>query len=676
MEQTASEFGDLKIDPATGVPYAYVFQFPISGFDTSDFGFGYGSRNDRFCMETVSGQCTAYGYHLGRDTLVSKTPAGTVVVSPADGIVRLSTDMAYGGYGSDTKANPAYKGCLLVLEHEFPNGQPVTTLLGHVSCEKNVAYDPDAKTGNPSVGTIVRRGQYVAHVAHYWAGATTEADWHHVHWAMRKGPFNASNVAAFVKGYTKKSEFTIDPDTGALTHPDWLDPFLVVAANGDPALLASANVRHHPSGSLLEDESGAYWLVLNGTDIAPVSAAVLASERYDPARAVRVADEEIGCFAKAPALAPHGPVVLYQRPNSSTVVMAYANLGLRYDVIRWEALLSWGFDAGDLTADPSQIQFYETQFLHAGFRLLRPGTLVKGDAESEVAIVTTEQKRLPIASADVFEALGFGWERVVTIPQEVLTQVAGPRENGIVVDAEFIHACAVPPPCPDPGTCGGGGPDEPDPSGPELCNGLDDDGDGQIDEVFLCAAGSLGGVCITSCNTAGQLLCTAPSCSWGACQPYPEVCDNTIDDDCDGATDCADAACTASSSCTEGTVELHVSYAGPASPGSIHLEAWWQPPNAPPRPWGTVPECADGASGDGLLDCTFAVPAGTSPFEFQVILPDGRFWGDLSCTPQGGCGNTVGTLTVTSGNGSVAVSLVPNNQNNQPYYNGWIANLP
>lgn len=684
MPEPGTDENALSLDPNTGIPYAYVVQFPISGFDASDFGFGFASENTRFCLQSKNGQCTAYGYHLGRDTIVKKTPVNTEIIAPADGIVRLSTNVTYGGYGSDTQSNPNYRGCLMVLEHEFQNGQHVTTLLGHAMCESDVTYDAAKKTGNPSVGAYVKRGQYLGHVGHYWAGADQSLDWHHVHWGMRYGAFDAGNVNAFVRGYAPKSEFTIDPKTNMWTHPQWVDPFVIISANSDPAQAAMADVRHHPSGTLLEDPYGSFWLVVNDKTIAPISPDMMFGDRYDSSRAVVVSEDELNCYAINAAVDPLGPVTLYQRPNSSTVVMAYANTKQRYDVIRWEALVSWGYDADSLTADAKTIVAIESGYAPKGYRMMRPGTLVKADESSEVAIVTNQQTRQAIASADVFEAMGFSWSKVVSIPQSVLDAVAGPRENALI-DLPSIHACAMQPVCPGGGNCGGGG----NPLPVEVCNGLDDDGNGQIDEIFLCKLGSKGGGCITKCNTAGSLVCEAPSCSWGSCEPYPEDCTNTIDDDCNGLTDCDDPACNGIPACApsspdagvpdagggDSSVPLHFVYNGPAMVGTIQLFAWWQPPQAKVREWNLVAECQDAVPGDGILDCTFSVPSGTSPFEFQVNLPNGGFWGDESCNPLGGCGSPVGNVTVQTPNGKLAVTMKQNNKDGLPYFNGRVESI-
>ena len=106
------------------------------------------------------------------------------------------------------------------------------------------------------------------------------------------------------------------------------------------------------------------------------------------------------------------------------------------------------------------------------------------------------------------------------------------------------------------------------PNAPELCNGLDDDCDGQIDEGFgvgiACTVGV--GACMVSgatrCAADGSIFCDAPPPP----APTPEVCDG-IDNNCnglideefdtdgDGAPDCSDN-CPGLSNPTQADVDL------------------------------------------------------------------------------------------------------------------------
>ena len=78
------------------------------------------------------------------------------------------------------------------------------------------------------------------------------------------------------------------------------------------------------------------------------------------------------------------------------------------------------------------------------------------------------------------------------------------------------------------------------PGASELCNYLDDNCDGSVDEDF----GDLGAVCEVgegACNRIGETICSSDAhgteCSVVPGDPSAELCGNNIDDDCDGDVD-------------------------------------------------------------------------------------------------------------------------------------------
>ena len=68
----------------------------------------------------------------------------------------------------------------------------------------------------------------------------------------------------------------------------------------------------------------------------------------------------------------------------------------------------------------------------------------------------------------------------------------------------------------------------------ETCNGADDNCDGTADDGFACIAGSVSS-CMTSCGSVGTTTCSA-ACAAGPCVAPAEMC-NGVDDDCDGTID-------------------------------------------------------------------------------------------------------------------------------------------
>jgi len=154
------------------------------------------------------------------------------------------------------------------------------------------------------------------------------------------------------------------------------------------------------------------------------------------------------------------------------------------------------------------------------------------------------------------------------------------------------------------------------PGAVEGCNSVDDDCDGVVDPSCSCrdgderGCGSDLGVCV-----AGVERCTGGV--WGACEgeveATRELC-NGIDDDCDGAVDDgASAACEAGEVCTaDGCVEL--------TPDVPEAPPITDEPMNPEDPGPVVPRVPGGLAGGA---CGCSVPGqteGSSPIGLGVLM--------------------------------------------------------
>jgi len=99
---------------------------------------------------------------------------------------------------------------------------------------------------------------------------------------------------------------------------------------------------------------------------------------------------------------------------------------------------------------------------------------------------------------------------------------------------------------------GGGTPSE------EICNEIDDDCDGQIDEDMACCTTGMTRPCGTDIGICKPGIQSCIGGSWGPCEggvePKTEICYNSLDDDCDGQID---EDCVPEVTCNNGIQDLN-----------------------------------------------------------------------------------------------------------------------
>jgi uncharacterized repeat protein (TIGR01451 family) len=118
-----------------------------------------------------------------------------------------------------------------------------------------------------------------------------------------------------------------------------------------------------------------------------------------------------------------------------------------------------------------------------------------------------------------------------------------------------------------------------------LCDGKDDDCDGQIDEGLAGVACELG---VGACRAAGVFVCDEGGEVRCAAEPsalQPELCSNGADDDCDGDVDGADADCAAAEPLSdEGPGAIAPAPAPAAEPGATRTSMPGVPVTPPAAP--------------------------------------------------------------------------------------------
>jgi hypothetical protein len=132
-------------------------------------------------------------------------------------------------------------------------------------------------------------------------------------------------------------------------------------------------------------------------------------------------------------------------------------------------------------------------------------------------------------------------------------------------------------------------------SGPqaEVCNGMDDDCDGQTDEGLSGGACSAG---VGACQATGQQVCMGGAfvCNATPGQPMAEVCGNSLDEDCDGVADDGCPGCVPN----EGQACVVPNQAGACAAGLVQCNGTCQSTAQPSA------EVCDGADNncDGQVD--------------------------------------------------------------------------
>ncbi len=607
-------------------------------------------------LEQVYNGRTFYydGIHLGYDIQLTQ---GLTVAPIACGTVRF-----YGpakGYGQ----------LVVVVEHQLAN--PLTVMNGKgeqvsimqfMSIYGHLRKTPVQGGGNAltwKVGDTVGPNDVIGYVnddAHNGDGAE------HLHLGIRLQTAvaaQASDPHAWFRGYD-----------GSPSQRRWYaDPALFM-----PALLSGTMpVLWHPAGTVLHHaQDNTFWMLDENGYRHVIDPTTVIEEQLAP-RAVSAIDAELSCESIASAfVSPRAGHQVIKFTDASAVYEYSGPIpgAWRKVFISYEAFQSWGWRDVDIqlrSPDERPAFFQATQ--DQGFQTLRDGTLIKADSSSEVCVVA-QGHRLPVASWDTFLALGYQAGQIVTVANNVIDAVAGSK--GALITSDNLSVCSHPSACVDdcpPTSPGGGTGEEEGEGGPsDGTGGVGGSGGSPAASTSSSSGTGAGGMSgTTTSSTSTSVTTTSGSGGEAASKnsdPGPSQPDSGVMEPSGNGANVP-------------LGKVHFHYEGPIVPGTNQLQAMWNPPGPVFYDWipATFALCPDLIPNDGLLDCDLDMPSGTTGFLFTVLLGDGRWWGDWSCAPTGGCGKPIGLVTLTGPSGLIVYQYQPN-QFGPDYQNGWLPIVP
>ncbi|MCJ7812500.1 C10 family peptidase, partial [bacterium] len=190
----------------------------------------------------------------------------------------------------------------------------------------------------------------------------------------------------------------------------------------------SFNVFWHPNGTIVNESSSPKCYLLEFGHKAYISDLVFNSHCYKLQNVVTISGAELESYPDYPSLVPrtHNLFRTDLPDNDPTTVWVIFNgQSERHAILSEHAFYSWGFEG------LGSVPINNTLFLGTteGSPLyMRDGTLFKGSG-SDVYVVTGGGLdgfggiKRHIENVQVFEALGYNWSNVITIPDEHLNYV-------------------------------------------------------------------------------------------------------------------------------------------------------------------------------------------------------------------------------------------------------------
>lgn len=168
-----------------------------------------------------------------------------------------------------------------------------------------------------------------------------------------------------------------------------------------------------PNYSLVKDEQAQIYMLVDGKK-RNISEKIFKAIGYNPEEIIRVEKNDLAYYEEGrPITSPYPSGALLQDKTSKGVY--YVKENTKYPIISAE-ILNVNFPYNYIT----KVETSELAKFEDGEPIrFKDGTLIK-TVDSATVYLISEGKRLPINSAETFDALGYRWDNIIIVSYEVL----------------------------------------------------------------------------------------------------------------------------------------------------------------------------------------------------------------------------------------------------------------
>lgn len=186
-----------------------------------------------------------------------------------------------------------------------------------------------------------------------------------------------------------------------------------VVENSDLADYSVGPAMTFPNYSLVQSSFGEMFMLVDNKKRS-ISEKIFRSIGFHPDEIIKVDENDLNTYEiGTPILSPYPNGALLQ--DNETKAVYYVKENIKYPIIDI-SILNANFPYSNISkVDPQEL----AEFTMGDQVKFRDGTLIK-TFDSPAVYVISQQKRLPIPSAEVFETIGYQWDSIIEVDKSFL----------------------------------------------------------------------------------------------------------------------------------------------------------------------------------------------------------------------------------------------------------------